>query len=322
MAVKNAILKALVEGQITEILVKSHADNVVFNDNGTEKTLSTKLAEIITEIGTKAESGHVHDVATADANGFMSSADFTKLAGIAEGANKTIVDAALSSTSENPVQNKAVQAAIDALPTVDEMNSAISAAINALIDGAPETYNTLKELADYIAEHQDVVEGINAAIGSKLDASVFTEFQATLGTLATKSIVSESDLDAALVEKINASAEGNHSHSNKAVLDGITAEKVTAWDGAVTAQHTHANNDIIDGITAGKVSNWDAAYNHSVAAHAPVEAQENVIETVKVNGTAQTVTDKAVDLTVPVIYAQTATPANLKAGDLFLQIVE
>ena len=39
-------------------------------------------------------------------------AEKTKLAGIAEEANKTVVDSALSSTSTNPVQNKAVYAAL------------------------------------------------------------------------------------------------------------------------------------------------------------------------------------------------------------------
>jgi hypothetical protein len=36
----------------------------------------------------------------------------TKLAGIEAGANKTVVDAALSATSTNPVQNKAVNTAL------------------------------------------------------------------------------------------------------------------------------------------------------------------------------------------------------------------
>lgn len=51
-------------------------------------------------------------VATADANGMMSSTDYTKLAGIEEGATKTVVDSALDSSSTNPVENKAVQAAL------------------------------------------------------------------------------------------------------------------------------------------------------------------------------------------------------------------
>lgn len=53
------------------------------------------------------------DIATTSANGLMSSTDKTKLDGIAEGANKTIVDAELSTTSTNPVQNKAVKVALD-----------------------------------------------------------------------------------------------------------------------------------------------------------------------------------------------------------------
>lgn len=52
-------------------------------------------------------------VATTSANGLMSASDKTKLNGIAIGANKTTVDSALSTTSTNPVQNKAVKAALD-----------------------------------------------------------------------------------------------------------------------------------------------------------------------------------------------------------------
>lgn len=53
------------------------------------------------------------DIATTSANGLMSSTDKTKLDGIAEGANKTTVDANLSTASTNPVQNKVVKAALD-----------------------------------------------------------------------------------------------------------------------------------------------------------------------------------------------------------------
>ena len=62
-----------------------------------------------------------------------------------------------------------------------------------------------------------------------------------LGSLAYLSEVSEGNLSAELLEKVNASAEGNHSHSNKDVLDGITAEKVAAWDSAEADAIAHAN---------------------------------------------------------------------------------
>lgn len=53
-----------------------------------------------------------YGIATTSTNGLMSKDMVSKLNGIAEGANKTIVDANLSPTSTNPVQNKVVDAAI------------------------------------------------------------------------------------------------------------------------------------------------------------------------------------------------------------------
>lgn len=63
---------------------------------------------IKSELDKKAE----RDVVNTTTNGLMSVADKKKLDGIAEGANKTTVDSALSSTSTNPVQNKVVNDAL------------------------------------------------------------------------------------------------------------------------------------------------------------------------------------------------------------------
>lgn len=51
--------------------------------------------------------------ATAEKQGLMSAADKKKLDGIEDGANKITVDSALSATSTNPVQSKAVKTALD-----------------------------------------------------------------------------------------------------------------------------------------------------------------------------------------------------------------
>ena len=53
-----------------------------------------------------------NSVATQTSNGLMSSTDKAKLDGIATGANKTVVDSTLSSTSTNPVQNKVINTAL------------------------------------------------------------------------------------------------------------------------------------------------------------------------------------------------------------------
>ena len=65
----------------------------------------------ITDLGIP-DSNTTYDLASDYSNGLMSAEQYTKLKGIASGANKTTVDAALSSSSANPVQNKIVYAAL------------------------------------------------------------------------------------------------------------------------------------------------------------------------------------------------------------------
>lgn len=195
---QKAILTAKIDGVLKDLMVKTSADQVFIDDS---TTLAAKLTELVEALDGKAAATHTH-----------TQADVTGL-----------------------------DDALTARPTTEAMNAAISTAISGLINGAPETYDTLKEIADYIDAHQDVVDALNASIGSKADASVVATLQETvkaiktvtdgLGALATKDSVAESDLDEALKAKINAAAEGNHSHDNKTVLDGITADLVTAWNG-------------------------------------------------------------------------------------------
>lgn len=69
---------------------------------------------------------------------------------------------------------------------------------------------------------------------------------------------------------------------------------------------TLSDNDLTDELK-GK---YDSAYNHSTEGHAPSNAQENVIEKVKVNGTALSVTDKTVDVSVPVVSTDISADSN------------
>ena len=202
---QKAILTAKIGGVLKDLMVKTTADQVFIDDS---TTLAAKLTELVSALDGKAAASHTH--AQADVTG--------------------------------------LEDALTARPTTEAMNSAISTAISGLINGAPETYDTLKEIADYIDAHQDVVDALNASIGSKADASVVATLQETvtaiktvtdsLGALATKDSVAESDLDEALKAKVNAAAEGNHSHDNKTVLDGITADLVTAWNGKSTIHYS------------------------------------------------------------------------------------
>ena len=116
-----------------------------------------------------------------------------------------VVDSAMSSTSTNPVQNKVVNTALsgkvstsrkingkaltaditlsasdvgaDASGTAStKANEALESAktyadekVADLVDSAPDTLNTLNELATAIQEHQDVTDALDAAITKKVD---------------------------------------------------------------------------------------------------------------------------------------------------------
>lgn len=74
------------------------------------QTALNKLMQLVkTALASKADKTN----ATTSAAGLMSAADKTKLDGIAAGATKITVDSALSTTSTNPVENRAVKGELD-----------------------------------------------------------------------------------------------------------------------------------------------------------------------------------------------------------------
>lgn len=181
--------------------------------------------------------------------------------------------------------NQAITALQNKVDTGDKTVSAyVTDAINALSIGDYAKAADLIALAGRV----EAAEGKITALESTVE---------TLGDMATKDVVSESDLDAALAEKVNAASEGNHSHLNKTVLDGITAEKVTAWDAAEqnakthatdlnTAMntrvlaveekaHEHANKTVLDGITTDVVAAWNAKGNIYYSASEPANMTAN-----------------------------------------------
>jgi hypothetical protein len=79
---------------------------------------------------------------------------------------------------------------------------------------------------------------------------------------------------------------------------------------------SHTGNTTVH-ITSTERTNWNAAKTHADAAHAPSNAQANVIESIKVNGTAQTITSKSVNITVPTDNKDLANGAGyLVASDI------
>lgn len=88
-----------------------------------------------------------------------------------------------------------------------------------LINGAPETMDTLKEVADAIEKNKSVVEALDKSIGTKANQN---ELDTHTGN-DTIHITSDERT------KWNDANNKKHSHNNKSVLDGITSELVQKW---------------------------------------------------------------------------------------------
>ena len=93
--------------------------------------------------------------------------------------------------------------------------------------------------------------------------------------------------------------------TNPTTLDGYGITDAAKKDDLTT----HTGNTTIH-ITADERTSWNAAKTHANSAHAPSNAQANIIETVKVNGTALAATSKAVDITVPTKVSELTNDSN------------
>ena len=211
------------------------AETGVLNATGTEVKIDEAINNTSTNpVQNKVISAALDKKVNVVAGKVLSSNDYTndektKLANIAEGANKTIVDTALSGTSTNPVQNKVI-------------NTALSNKVSKE-DGKGLSTN------DYTTEEKTkltgIAEGANRTI---VDDKISTT---STNPIQNKIITAE------LNKKVNA----------------------VSGKGLSTNDYTTAEKTKLTGIAAG--------------------AQVNIIESIKVNGTAQTVTDKAINITVP-----------------------
>lgn len=180
-----------------------------------------------------------------------------------------------------------VETAMTTMPTTETVEGLISAAIDALIDGAPATYDTLKEISDWIATHQSEYAALIAAIAGKVDkvegkglstedyttaektklagieanANNYTLPTASASTLGGIKVGANLAIDSSTgalsgdYSNASTSAAGLMSATDKAKLDGI-AEGATAItvDSAISSTSTNpVENQAIYTALSGKV---------------------------------------------------------------------
>lgn len=145
--------------------------NVYWNGNSKWDCLSGALTKVLTQaeydslLESEKNNGTIYYI--TDSDNALSTATDTVLGVV-------VVDSTLSSTSKNPVQNKAVMERLNRVSSDLESSEGrqkeyTDAKIADLINGAPSTLDTLGEIADAMERGQTVVEALNAAIGTKVD---------------------------------------------------------------------------------------------------------------------------------------------------------
>lgn len=159
--------------------------------------------------------------ATSTRDGLMTAANYTKLSGIETGANKTVVDAALDAASENPVQNKAVKAALDGKAGTAEATTGaaglMSAADKTKLDGIEAGAN--KTIVDTALDAGSTNPVQNKVVKTALDGKLSTQGGEISGHLSVG---------------LTVSAEGSVSTGRTSTDTGIHFEKAGSDVGRIS----------------------------------------------------------------------------------------
>lgn len=239
------------------------------------------------------------DNATETESGLMSAEDKIKLDGIEGGANKTVVDTALSSTSTNPVQNKVIntkfntiQSNIDnKVPTSRTVNGkaltgniTLSASdVGALpsstvipsIDGlATETYvnNKVAGLVDSAPSTLDTLNELAAALGD--DPNFATTIATQIGGKVDKvngKGLSTNDYTTAEKQKLANIANGANNYTlpvaTSSILGGVKSGTDITIDasGNVSVNDDSHNHIIgnVDGLQSALDGKSDTEHTHN-----------------------------------------------------------
>lgn len=148
-----------------------------------------------------------------------------------------------------------------------------------LINGAPETMDTLKEVADAIEKNKSVVEALDKSIGTKAN---------------------QNELD---------------THTGNDTIH-ITSDERTKWNDANNKKHTHSNKSVLDGITSELVQKWTETSSSSITGIKGVNEDSfrrgNVELTAENVGAVSTGGDTAENTTA---FTAASARENLKSGE-------
>lgn len=218
-------------------------------------------------------------------------------------ATTTVVDTKISTHNT----------ATDAHNDIRDLITGLTTRLNTLADSDDTTLDQMSELVAYIKSNKELIDGITTTKVNVADIVDNLTTNANNKPLSAAQGVAIKALIDALQIAVDGKADGGHKH----VISDVT--DLQAALNAKASQESFDNHvaDTTKHITSTERTNWNAAKTHADSAHAPSNAQENVIESIKVNGTAQAISSKSVNIVVPTDNASLTNGAGyLVASDI------
>ena len=182
----------------------------------------------------------------------------------------TEVRGLISTNSGNIATNAAAIATLNGdANTEGSVSKKVAEGIASIVAGADASFDTLKEIADWIvndttgaASMANKISALEILVGNTAVATqIANAIETALKVDGVDKYALASDLTA-LAERVATLEGASHTHDNKALLDTYTQTEADLAD-AVAKKHNHTNKTILDTITDVKVTAWDAAESNA-----------------------------------------------------------
>lgn len=216
--------------------------------------------------------------------------ELVKKANIADVYNKTQVDEKIAAATYDDTalaaRVGANETAIGVLNADSSVEGSVAYQIAAIVAGADASFDTLKEIADWIAAHPNEVATLNASIKANSDA--IAALKLLVGDVAVATQISDAITSALKIDGVDKYALATD--LSAALLDIATNTGDIATLKTTTAGHT---TDI-------------AQLRQDLNAIGEIGGEPNKIVSISVNGTAQAIDEnRNVNIVVPVVQALT-----------------
>ena len=295
----DSILGTATDGGTYNVAMVSKWDVADFGSAQLHLNLNSKDAATINDDQVIATE-NVVDAKIEAAVSAINSKDEAQDAEIALKAVKADVDAALElkadKTELEPLAKSAdvtaeIAAAVEPLATKEELTNAAAEAVAKVVAEAPEDFDTLKEVADYIASDKTKATEIESKL-SEHDAAIEAlnskdvELNAAINDEAARATAAESELDGKIVaEQARAEAKEAELAAKDEAQDVEIAKKVDWVESTPGRNHiVLKNHDSVlgtatDGTTynVAMVSKWDVADFGTAQLHANLNSKDGIV---------------------------------------------